>query len=29
MSKINEISEHFKMPIFYNSQKVLLKENII
>jgi hypothetical protein len=29
MSKINEINEHFKMPIFYNSQKVLLKENII
>jgi hypothetical protein len=29
MSKINDINEHFKMPIFYNDQKVLLKENII
>ena len=29
MSKVNEINDFFKLPIFYNSDKVRLKENII
>ena len=29
MSKVNEINDFFKLPIFYNSSKVRLKENII
>ena len=29
MSKIDLINEHFKLPIFYNKEKNLLKENII
>jgi len=29
ISRINEINDYFKMPIFYNNKKVLLKENII
>lgn len=28
-SKINEINEHFKIPIFYNEKKVELNKNII
>jgi hypothetical protein len=28
-SKINEINEHFKIPIFYNNKKVELNKNII
>ncbi len=28
-SKINDINEHFKMPIYYNKQKVELNKNII
>lgn len=28
-SKIDEINEHFKIPIFYNNQKVELNKNII
>jgi hypothetical protein len=29
MSKVNEINDFFKLPIFYNSNKVHLKKNII
>jgi hypothetical protein len=29
MSKVNEINEHFKLPIFYNKNKIPLNENII
>jgi DNA mismatch repair ATPase MutS len=29
MSKINEINEFFKLPIFYNKNKISLNENII
>jgi DNA mismatch repair ATPase MutS len=29
MSKINEINDYFKVPIFYNKNKILLNKNII
>ena len=29
MSKVNEINDYFKIPIFYNNKKVLLNKNII
>ena len=29
LSKINEINEHFHIPIFYNNNKVELNKNII
>ena len=29
MSKIDFINEHFKLPIFYNKEKVSIQENII
>jgi len=29
MSKLDSINEHFKVPIFYNKEKMNLKENII
>jgi hypothetical protein len=29
MSKINEINEYFKLPIYYNQNKIALNENII
>ena len=28
-TKINEINEHFKIPIFYNENKVELNKNIL
>ena len=28
-SKINEINDHFKIPIFYNENKVELNKNIV
>ena len=29
MSKVNEISDYFKLPIFYNKNKILLNKNIV
>jgi hypothetical protein len=29
MSKVNEINEYFKLPIYYNKNKIVLNENII
>ena len=29
MSKVNEINDYFKLPIFYNKNKILLNKNIV